>query len=414
MRTPEYVGVVDAFSSGSDYAAELRARGYQPVHVQREVPVPADDRSTFAADLYAANLTFDGDLDRCARALAAFQPRCVLAGSEHGVELADQLSEALGLPGNGTALSAARRDKLAMQRAIAAAGLRSIPSQTAARWDTIEAWVSANLPVVVKPRASAGTDGVFLCDDLAQARHAFESIVGRNNVLGVTNDEVLVQTAIEGTEYNVNFVSREGRHRLTDIWRIDKLRGRHPLYDRGVVLPCRGEVQDQLVPYVAAVLDTLGIRFGPSHADVMWTSTGPVLIEVGARLHGQSVQPLCEVVTGVSQLKVALDAYLAPERFAEPSSDAYALHRHLQRVELISPRAGTLRALRHLDEIRALPSFYGMKLLVEVGRPIAHTTDLLTIPGYVDLIHADPAVVESDHQRLRAWERDDLYDIVAT
>ena len=61
--------------------------------------------------------TFFDLLTDCAVTLAA-----VLAGTETGVELADQLSETLGLRSNGTKLSEERRNKYAMGEAVRAAG----------------------------------------------------------------------------------------------------------------------------------------------------------------------------------------------------------------------------------------------------------------------------------------------------
>jgi len=46
----------------------------------------------------------------------------VMAGAETGVELADQLSELLGLQSNGTGHSEERRNKFAMGEAVRRAG----------------------------------------------------------------------------------------------------------------------------------------------------------------------------------------------------------------------------------------------------------------------------------------------------
>lgn len=54
-----------------------------------------------------------------------------------------------------------------------------------------------------------------------------------------------------------------------------------------------------------------------------------------------------------------------------------------------------------------------MELFIEPGQPIAKTTDLMTVPGFIDLVHADAEVVEQDHEQIRAWELDDFYDIAA-
>ena len=49
--------------------------------------------------------------------------RAVFAGAETGVELADQLSEAMNLRTNGTAHSEERRNKFAMGEAVRNAGI---------------------------------------------------------------------------------------------------------------------------------------------------------------------------------------------------------------------------------------------------------------------------------------------------
>ncbi len=300
-----------------------------------------------------------------------------------------------------------------MQRSVDAAGVRAIPTQFGSRWDEIETWVAAHLPVVVKPPMSSGTDHVFICTTLEQARNAFDAIMAKPNTFGEINRGAVVQTKVEGTEYIVNHVSCDGRHYVTDIWRVDKVRGGRPVYDRGVLLPSQGEVQDAMVEYVTSILDALAIRFGPSHCELMLTENGPILIEIAARMHGQSPQPLCEKVMGFSQVTATLDAYLAPAKFYELAAAPYVLHEQLQRVELICPRSGLLRSLPRLDDIRAMPSFYKLKLYVEPGQRIVETTDLMSIPGFIDLIHPDPEVIERDHQQLRTLELADFYDVVA-
>lgn len=374
--------------------------------------MPPDDVSSFVPTDHAANIVFDGDVERCAKALAPYAPVCILAGAEQAVTLADQLSERLGLPTNGTARSEMRRNKFEMQRGIQAAGLASIPGQLTDRWDAVEAWVRENLPVVVKPVASAGTDQVFVAATLDVAKAAFEAIVGTPNTFGDLNAKVLIQRKMEGVEHNVNMVSLDGVHRVVGLWRVNKFIGAHPLYDRLVLLERDGEIQDALVAYMSKVLDALGVRVGPSHADVMWTDQGPVLIEVGVRLTGQSIQEPTEVALGgLSQVKLSLDAYLDPAGFEANAPVRYKLHKHLQRVELVSPRGGTLRALPRLDEVRGLRSFHELKLFTKPGEPIARTTDIMTVPGVVDLIHVDGAVIEEDYATLRGWERDGFYDV---
>lgn len=81
-----------------------------------------------------------GDFAATVRGLAEEEPVAVLAGIEIGVELADELSEALGLRTNGTALSPAWRDEYRMVEAVRPAGLRAAHQLTTADESELLAW----------------------------------------------------------------------------------------------------------------------------------------------------------------------------------------------------------------------------------------------------------------------------------
>lgn len=70
------------------------------------------------------------------------------------------------------------------------------------------------LKSVVKPVQSAGSDDVFLCTTVTQAENAFNRILGKMNGLGLLNTSVLVQEFLEGKEYVVDKVSKDGVHKV--------------------------------------------------------------------------------------------------------------------------------------------------------------------------------------------------------
>ena len=170
----------------------------------------------------------------------------VLAGAETGVELADRLSFRMGLRSNGESGSFARRNKYDMGEKVRATGARAV-MQRLCRTDrevvtflcemvciNIEAeggitaataaLSAAELKCVIKPVQSAGTDHVFLCSSVAEALDAFDDINGKRNGLGLINDGALVQEYLEGKEYVIDKVSRDGVHKLVAVWEYDKRR----------------------------------------------------------------------------------------------------------------------------------------------------------------------------------------------
>ena len=170
-------------------------------------------------------------------------------------------------------------------------GIRAVKQLKATTWTEIETWIKEWNPspfkVIVKPMDSAGSDDVTLCVTFEEVQAAFGNIMGKINGLGIVNKAVLVQEYLEGPEYVIDMVSRDGVHKVVAIW----------VYDRrqvnGASFVCFGQravIVDEdpncaeLVAYQKKVVDALGIRNGPTHGEVKWFKGEPVLVEVGARL----------------------------------------------------------------------------------------------------------------------------------
>ena len=126
-----------------------------------------------------------------------------LAGGEAGVDLADALSEQLGLLTNGTETN--RRDKKIQQELIQAAGLRSVRQAGGATFQEVETFLhTEEFPVVLKPTASAGSDGVKLCNTFQEAKEHFELLMDSQMVNGGDCPAVLCQEFLRGKEYVVD------------------------------------------------------------------------------------------------------------------------------------------------------------------------------------------------------------------
>lgn len=228
----------------------------------------------------------------------------VIPGAETGVELADQLSSRLGLRTNGTEQSLARRNKYIMGESVRKAGVRAVKQafctnieQMLVFLDSIDIHQDGKLRCVCKPVQSAGTDDVFLCQSKDEAIAAFNKILGKVNGIGLLNDSVLVQEYLQGKEYVVDKVSRDGLHKLVAIWEYDKrpCNGANFVYFGMRLKPSTTEMAKILVAYADKVLDAVGIVNGPSHMEVMVNTIHdingevryePCLVEVGARCHG--------------------------------------------------------------------------------------------------------------------------------
>jgi biotin carboxylase len=394
----------------------IAARGYDVVHVQSSARIHFGGK-TFRPGDFVDNLIFDGDLSKLLGALARFDAVAVIAGIQTGVVLADHLSEALGLPSNGTSQSLDRVDKFAMYRVLDAHGLRCARSHCSDRLDDLLAWYRDETitTAVVKPCASAGTDHVTVCRDERDIREAFVRILNKENRMGLVNHAVLIQEYLEGTEYIVNTVSFKGRHRVTDAWRYRKVaaNGGSFVYEKCELLDGSAACLPALREYVFRALSAFGVKEGASHNEVMQTPGGPALIEINPRMAGAQIPRLAALAIGEGQLEWTAKVYL--EREATPAGfDApYALRRQAMLCPLISNVTGEFAGLSFREELESLPSFQFADYLVEVGGPISLTVDCYTQPGIVFLAHEDPAVLEADYAQVRKLERDGLYRVVS-
>jgi biotin carboxylase/SAM-dependent methyltransferase len=415
-QTPHVV-LVDGYSTGAFYPPLLRERGMPIVHVRsaavaRDATLAGMVNATLEGmrHYYTAMLEQETNLDELTNRLAEYAPQALLVGCETGVELADRLAQALGLPGNNPDTSRARRDKFAMHQALARAGLPSLNSHLASSLEELEKWIenSAGVPVVLKPAMSSGADGIHVCKTLDEARAAFGNLIGAKDIFGSCLTQVLAQEFAPGEEVVVNTVSCRGRHRVSDLWRYRKMitpEGRS-VYDGAQLVADFGTQTRRTLDYAFAMLDALDIRFGPAHAEIMLTPDGPVLIECGARPMGASYpQELLKESVGHTQLELAVEAALEPDRFLENADAPYAPRKHFFIKCLVSTRQGSLDATPAVTLLAGLPSVRsGNFLHCLESDHVEQTVDLLSSPATLFLCHEDPAVLSEDHELITALE----------
>ena len=379
--------------------------------VQSTEKIPPQFESSLRESDFIEVVRLTGDVSKTIARLSDLRVEFVLAGCELAVELADRLADGLCTIGNGTTLSAARRDKHLMIESVRRHGLTT-PAQLNARdhEDVLE-WARCRglWPIVLKPLASTSSDTVRLCWTEDEVGRAVESILGRVNVLGTVNDRVLAQEFLDGPEYVVDTVSFRGQHRVAGIWRYVAPVASRPTvgYDAMILLTGEGERQELLFHYASQVLDALKIEYGPAHCELKWVDGEPVLVEIGARLSAGINCWINRLCGGICQLDLTLDAYLSPERFTEGLGTRYSLHKHTANVFLKPPCGGRLKGLPRLPELRALESLYRMSVSATIGEPVP------PVAGIVTLLHPDEKTVEADRARTRELETDGLYDVEA-
>jgi biotin carboxylase len=400
--------VVDPMSTGRDYPAVFAASGVEVVAVLSEPPerMPAPFAPSWSPELFQHVLINDGDLPVLAAKVKAFDPVCVIAGAECGVELADALVE-LVLPGTGhvPSLAAARRDKWTMAQAVADAGVPHIRQLGSSSPAEIEAWLRAeglaSSKLVLKPPKSGGTDDVHVVLPDEDWRRWFDRILGKINLNGLRNDAVMVMEYASGPEYMVDSYSVDGKHGLVDVCRYVKVqRGdRIGIYDLvDFASPDDDDVQE-VWAYAQRVLDAVGIRNGCGHTEVIMTASGPVLVEIGARPAGGGHQMITELATGTNQLIRTVE-HRVHGRFTPVTP----LRQFVCSVVLMAPRPGRWLNPSLFDSVDGLGTFHMKHFYYGSGDLVPEATSLDSMIGWVVLTADDHDAMMADYRRVKALE----------
>ncbi|MGW2746066.1 ATP-grasp domain-containing protein [Streptomyces sp. NPDC001450] len=413
MSKPSVV-LVDLYPSSYALAQAFLDSGCDVVRVQSTEEVPQCYRGAFDTSALSADIVHRGVPADTVRAVARHAPVAVVAAGEYGVELADALSEALGVPTNGTRLSAARRDKFVMIETIKAAGVRGARQKLVSDpRELMDFHREVGGRVVVKPLRSAANDGVAVCDTPEDSAVALKAILAGTTVFSEPNTAAVAQEYLVGAEYVVDTVSRDGRHRVTDIWKYSKMSvpGIRDRIAGGHLIAHDAPVRRQLTEYAQQVLDALGIRHGPAHLEVIVTADGPCLVEVGARMAGANTPYYAELGAGESQIGWTVEAYLHPERFLATHERPYRLERHVSVCWPTAPVAGTLRSYPLLDVVRGMESFNNVEMFVRPGDRVVRTVDDSTKTLAIGFVHPSAEVVERDVNALSYLDGPGFYDI---
>jgi biotin carboxylase len=410
-RDETCIVIVDPYSAGAMLAEALRARGVKCIAIESSQAIPKSMRSRFNAAVFWDIIRHEDDYGRTLDAVARHRPLFVVPGGESGVELAEKLADELGLPTNGAGLRTARRDKYLMAAAVNARGLRTAAQFLSSDVEDIVDWTLTTLgwPVIVKPPKSVASDGVAFCRSVDEVRAAVGRILSTTNILGCQNASVLAQEFLDGTEYIVDTVSRDGHRKTTAIWEYSRPptrdAGKFVSYDAMTLLPYAGERQEALQSYAFKVLDALAIDFGPAQCELMWVDEEPVLVEAAARLSGGIGALLSGICGRISQIDETVNILLDPERFLVTLDEEQRLQRRAVILFLVPHRRGRLVRVRGLDEILRLPTLHSASVSAQQG-------DMLKrVAGVVTLVDVDIRSIERDVGVIRTLEREGMFEV---
>ena len=293
----------------------------------------------------------------------------IVGVDDQGVMAAAVGAERLGLPHNPPDAVARTRDKAAMRRALAQAGVPQprfalLPSGA----DVAAVVREVGLPCVVKPLGLSGSRGVIRADDGEQARLTVERVRG---ILASAQEPpeapLLVESYLPGAEVALEGLLRRGRLEVLAVFdKPDPLEG--PYFEETLyVTPSRlpMTVLAEVEAVTARAARALGLREGPIHAELRVDGERVSVLELAARSIGGLCYRALRFGAGVSLEQVILRHALGL------GLEDLAREATASGVMMIPiPGAGVLRAVEGQQQARAAEGIGGLEITIARGRPV--------------------------------------------
>ena len=162
-------------------------------------------------------------------------------------------------------------------------------------------------PCIIKPTDNAGSRGVCLVNTQKELLNAFDYSHEESR-----GGKVIIEEYLVGQEVSVEVMVIDGEAHILAI--TDKLTTGAPHFvEMGHCQQSQlpDEVKQQIREVAKQAVKAVGINCGPAHVEMMATTNGPRMIELGARMGGDCITThLVPLSTGIDMIKATIDVCL--------------------------------------------------------------------------------------------------------
>lgn len=229
-------------------------------------------------------------------------------------------------------------------------------------------------PCISKPVDNAGSRGVMLVESSKELENAvrYSSSNGRNG-------EVIVEEYLQGDEVSVEIMVIDGDVHVLQV--TDKLTTGAPHFvEMGHSQPSRlGDENVEVIKDLAIrAVKSVGIDNGPAHVEIMLTSKGPRMIELGARMGGDCITThLVPLSTGIDMVKATIQIALGEKPNIVPEFEKGAAIRYLKE------KYGIIKGISGIDIAEKIDGVKQITLVKTLGDKVGEIGSSIDRMGYV-------------------------------
>ncbi len=228
-------------------------------------------------------------------------------------------------------------------------------------------------PCICKPVDNAASRGVIQVN----TKHDIEAAVKYSSSESKARD-VIIEQLLVGSEISVEAFAIDGQIYVLAI--TDKITTGAPYYvEMGHSQPSKfnGHEKEQIEEATADAMKAVGIKNGPAHVEMMVTTNGPILIELGARLGGDFITTdLVPLSTGIDMLGATIQAACGEKVNLESKICKASAIRYKK------TGIGSLVSVRGLEEANLIEGVHRAALLKSIGDEVTDIHNSLDRIGY--------------------------------
>ena len=260
-------------------------------------------------------------------------------------------------------------------------------------------------PLMIKPRNLFKSQLVVRCDDLGDLARTLRLVASRmgetaNRHGVILKKGLLAEEFLRGRELSIDsFVSPTGdvyHSPVVDLVAAQDI-GIDDYHVFARMVPSQFEPSD-----VAAIervaekgITALQLINSPAHMDMILTSSGPKLLEVGARVGGYR-SDMMKLSFGIDLDEVTFSTALGKRPDLVPKFE-----RSTVVLEFFPPREGKLKGIKGLNKVGMLQSFHRLRERTKAGERVGLARQGYRCPLFVVLNHQEGSVVQRDMRKAR-------------
>lgn len=303
----------------------------------------------------------------------------ITLASDMPVRTIAAVSKELGLVGISEEAAINTTDKGKMREALKKAQV-AIPmffpvTTFEACKEALQKVIEAGHRCIIKPSDNSGSRGIHLIESFDETSLQEVFAYTQSFARGGT---VLVEEYMEGPEVSVETFSVNGHCHVVQV--TDKVTTGAPYFvEMGHSQPSLlGDVVEDIKTLAQEAVIALGVLDGPAHVEIKVTSSGPKIVELGARIGGDNISThLVPLSTGVDLVKACIDYALGNSVSLDPVWHKASAIRYIPQQE------GQIFSVTGVEEAKALPGIQEAVVLHEAGHRIAPVKSSTDRIGYV-------------------------------